>query len=232
MSLGVSKPRGNRLNNSPKFLHQYICNKQRDSEKLLQSFQNKWCQSMRILNISKKMYCLIMCIYVWVPCRDVRYDFHINTMFGSSLPPVVCRRDHVLFVGGIMSCLHCLCLFVGGIMSCLHCLCLFVGGIMSCLHCLCLFVGGLMSCLHCLCLFVGGIMSCLHCLCLFVGGIMSCLHCLCLFPYSGVQHILHSVFVLFLLVLCSLYCQFFWIIHFWLSLRYSLPCIYSLCYNF
>ena len=176
MSLGVSKPRGNRLNNSPKFLHQYICNKQRDSEKLLQSFQNKWCQSMRILNISKKMYCLIMCIYVWVPCRDVRYDFHINTMFGSSLPPVVCRRDHVLFVGGIMSCLHCLCLFVG--------------------------------------------------------GIMSCLHCLCLFPYSGVQHILHSVFVLFLLVLCSLYCQFFWIIHFWLSLRYSLPCIYSLCYNF
>jgi hypothetical protein len=57
-----------------------------------------------------------------------------------------------------------------------------------------------MSCLHCLCLFVGGIMSCLRCLCLFVGGIMSCLHCLCLFPYSGVQHILRSVFVLFLLV--------------------------------
>jgi hypothetical protein len=65
-----------------------------------------------------------------------------------------------------------------------------------------------MSCLHCLCLFVGGIMSCLRCLCLFVGGIMSCLHCLCLFPYSGVQHILRSVFVLFMLVLCSLYCPF------------------------
>ena len=25
------------------------------------------------------------------------YDFRIKTMYGSSLPPVVCRRDHVLF---------------------------------------------------------------------------------------------------------------------------------------
>ena len=25
------------------------------------------------------------------------YDFRIKTMFGSSLPPVVCRRAHVLF---------------------------------------------------------------------------------------------------------------------------------------
>jgi hypothetical protein len=33
----------------------------------------------------------------WVPCCDVRYDFCIKTMFGSSLPPVVCRRPHVLF---------------------------------------------------------------------------------------------------------------------------------------
>ena len=27
----------------------------------------------------------------------VRYDFHITTMFCSSLPPVVCRSAHVLF---------------------------------------------------------------------------------------------------------------------------------------
>ena len=32
-----------------------------------------------------------------VPCCDVRYDFHIKTMFGSSLCPVVCRRVHILF---------------------------------------------------------------------------------------------------------------------------------------
>jgi hypothetical protein len=33
----------------------------------------------------------------WVPCCDVRNDCRIKTMFGSSWPPVVCRRSHVLF---------------------------------------------------------------------------------------------------------------------------------------
>ena len=32
------------------------------------------------------------------PICDVRYDFHIKTMSGSSLPPAVCRRAHVLFM--------------------------------------------------------------------------------------------------------------------------------------
>ena len=32
-----------------------------------------------------------------VLCCDDRYDFRIRTMFDSSLPPVVCRKDHVLF---------------------------------------------------------------------------------------------------------------------------------------
>ena len=39
--------------------------------------------------------CLIMCL--WVPCCEVRYDFHIITMFGSSLHPVFCTRVRVLF---------------------------------------------------------------------------------------------------------------------------------------
>ena len=30
-------------------------------------------------------------------CCDIRYDFRIKTMFGSFLPPVVCRRAHVFF---------------------------------------------------------------------------------------------------------------------------------------
>jgi hypothetical protein len=30
-------------------------------------------------------------------CCDVCYDFRIEKMFSSSLPPVVCRRAHVLF---------------------------------------------------------------------------------------------------------------------------------------
>jgi len=41
--------------------------------------------------------CPITVCTFWVPCCDVRYDFRIKTMFGSSLPPVVCRRAHVLF---------------------------------------------------------------------------------------------------------------------------------------
>ena len=48
-----------------------------------------------------------------------------------------------------------------------------------------------------------------------------CYTCMCLFTYSGVQRILCCVFVLFFFVLCSLCCQFLWIVHFWLFLRYS-----------
>ena len=48
-----------------------------------------------------------------------------------------------------------------------------------------------------------------------------------MFAYSGVQHILGWVFVLFFFVLCDLYCQFLWIVHFLLSLRYSLTFISS-----
>jgi len=33
----------------------------------------------------------------WLPCCDVHYNFCIKTIFGSYLPPVVCRRVHVLF---------------------------------------------------------------------------------------------------------------------------------------
>ena len=44
-------------------------------------------------------YAVLLCILTfWVPCCDVRYDFRIKEMFGSSLPPVVCRMAHVLFM--------------------------------------------------------------------------------------------------------------------------------------
>jgi hypothetical protein len=46
-------------------------------------------------------------------------------------------------------------------------------------------------------------------------SIMSYLRYLCLFAYRGVQHILCCVFL-------SSFCQFLWIVHFWLFLRYSL----------
>jgi len=43
----------------------------------------------------------IMCRYV--PSCDVRNDFRIKIMFGSSLPPDVCRRAHVLFTSFVYS---------------------------------------------------------------------------------------------------------------------------------
>ena len=33
-----------------------------------------------------------------VPCCDVRYDFYIKMILGSFLPPVVCRRPHVIYM--------------------------------------------------------------------------------------------------------------------------------------
>ena len=45
------------------------------------------------------VFCVvILCVFTfWVPCCDVRYDFRIKTMFGPSLPSVVCRSAHVLY---------------------------------------------------------------------------------------------------------------------------------------
>jgi hypothetical protein len=60
---------------------------------------------------------------------------------------------------------------------------------------------------------------------LFVGVLMFYLRYLCFFVHCGVQHILCFVFVLFFFVLCNLCCQFLWIVHFWLPLRYSLTFI-------
>ena len=59
----------------------------------------------------------------------------------------------------------------------------------------------------------------------FVGGFISSLRYLCLFAHNGVQHISCCLFVLFFFVLCSLCCQFLWIVHLWLPLRYSLALI-------
>ena len=63
---------------------------------------------------------------------------------------------------------------------------------------------------------------------LFVEGSMSYLRYMCLFTYIGVQHIMWCVFVLFVFVSCTLCCQFLWIVHLWLPLRYSLTFIYYL----
>ena len=85
--------------------------------------------------------CRIMCLYVLSSVLLCPLRFPHKTMFGSSSPPVVCRRIHILLT------------------------------------------------------------------------------------HSGVQYILCYVFGLFFFVLCTLCCQFLWIVHFWLPLQYSITFI-------
>jgi len=42
-----------------------------------------------------------------VPYCDVPHDFRIKSMFGSSLPSVVCTRAHVLFTLFMFVCVQC-----------------------------------------------------------------------------------------------------------------------------
>ena len=46
------------------------------------------------------VFCVVLlCVFTFlVPRSAVRYNFHVIPMFGSSLPPLVCRRAHVLFM--------------------------------------------------------------------------------------------------------------------------------------
>ena len=83
-----------------------------------------------------------------------------------------------------------------------------------------------MSYLRNTCLFVGGPMSYLRNTCLFVGGPMSYLRNTCLFAYSGAQHILCCVVILFVFILCAVCYRFLWIVRFWLPLRYSITFTY------
>jgi hypothetical protein len=48
--------------------------------------------------------CPIMCLYVLGFGCDVHFDFRLKTMFGSSFPPVVCRRAHFVFTLFMFAC--------------------------------------------------------------------------------------------------------------------------------
>jgi len=50
----------------------------------------KWCTNL---------FFFVLYVFTFlVPCCDVRHDFSIKTMSGSSLPPIVCMRARVLFM--------------------------------------------------------------------------------------------------------------------------------------
>jgi hypothetical protein len=64
-----------------------------------------YCPIMCLYVLSSVLWCPIICLYVlssvlWRPLR-----FPHKTLFGSSLPPVVCRRAYV-FTSSYLSCLR------------------------------------------------------------------------------------------------------------------------------
>ena len=56
---------------------------------------------------------------------------------------------------------------------------------------------------------------------------MSNLRYMCFLSHSGVQHILCFTFGVFVCVCCAICCQFVWIVHIWLPLRFFLKLISS-----
>jgi hypothetical protein len=60
---------------------------------------------VRVVHHLVFFYVVLLCVFTFlVPCCDVGCDFQIQTMFGSSLPPFVCRRTHVLFTLFVFVC--------------------------------------------------------------------------------------------------------------------------------
>ena len=65
-----------------------------------------------VLLIFSAFCVVIVCAFIyWVPCCDIRYDFHIETMFVSSLSPI----------GGLMSYVCYSCFFANSFVQ--HILC-------------------------------------------------------------------------------------------------------------
>jgi hypothetical protein len=69
-----------------------------------------------------QVFLLVFCVFLLcvstfcVPCCDVRYDSRMGMMFGSSLPPVICKK--------IVSCLFRFCLTAhSGVQHILLCFC-------------------------------------------------------------------------------------------------------------
>ena len=177
--------------------------------------------------------CLV-CLYRQLFVGGLMSYLRYLCLFGSSLPPVVCRRAHVLFTLYVFvwfvftsSCLQ-----EGSCLIYVICVCLvrlyrqlFVGGLMSYLCYLCLFGSSLppVVCrrayvLFTLYVFVWFVFtsSCLQEGSCLIYVICVCLVCLYLHCLPIVTYNTYCVVLLFLLlfVLCTLCCQFLWIVHF------------------
>ena len=164
-----------------------------------------------------------MCVFTfWAPCCDVRYDFRIETLFGSSLP---------LCVGGPMYYLRYLCLLAySGVQH--KCVVFFI--ILCTICCQILWIVhfglplGYSLTFIWLYLQVHVYSSSFCVLCTLCCQFLWIVHFWLPLGYSLTfiwlylqVHVYSSSFC----VLCTLCCQFLWIVHFWLPLRSSLTFI-------
>jgi len=53
-----------------------------------------------------RIFVVVSVLLIFLVFCDVRYNFLIKTMFGSSLPPVVYRSDHALFTLFLFVCVY------------------------------------------------------------------------------------------------------------------------------
>ena len=68
----------------------------RKQEPFASSWVHPWFFVGSVLPIFLVLCAVLLFVFTFIVlCCDVRYDFHIQTMFGSSLPPVVSRRARV-----------------------------------------------------------------------------------------------------------------------------------------
>jgi hypothetical protein len=63
-----------------------------------------WFFVVSVLLIFLVFCVVLLCFFTLsVQCREVRYDFHIKTVFGSSLPLVVCKTPAMLLMNTVKS---------------------------------------------------------------------------------------------------------------------------------
>jgi hypothetical protein len=82
------------------------CHSDFQEEGLLINIREYWRGNQKCTIQRNWVFCVtLLCVFMfWVPWCDVHYDFHVKTMFVSSLPSVVCRRAHVLFTLFVFVC--------------------------------------------------------------------------------------------------------------------------------
>jgi hypothetical protein len=161
-----------------------------------------------------RMFCSHDIVFHWLILEQGASNGVIGGVCAAHLVSFMCCRVMCLYV--LTSVLWCpiMCLYVLTSVLCCPIMCLYV--LTSVLWCpiMCLYVLTSVLCCPIMCLYVltsvlwcplrfphKNICSIRLCLQLFVGKLMSYLLYLCLFGYSGIQHILCCVFVLFFFVL-------------------------------